>query len=399
MTETYDGVQAASEASKAEAVPNPFYISTTTSILERRPRTLKHGDTFAVFDHYGDVSSRGGSPEGIFHKDTRFLSDLQLRVNGQRPLLLSSTVQDNNAVLTADLTNPDLFTGGELELARDTIQIVRSKFLWDGACYERLGVHNFGARAHTFEFELHFSADFADIFELRGHRRERRGKIESQSGDDGVVFLYHGLDGVVRRTTIQFDPTPAEMDDDSARFHVDLDPGARRSLFMTISCEERAHEQRPIRQFFTGLRDARRALHASTAHAASVETSNELFNEVLCRSVADLYMLMTDTPRGTIPYAGIPWFSTPFGRDAIITAIEMLWIDSNVAKGVLRIPRGDPGHGDSARRGSRTRENIARDALRGDGSPRRGSVRLLLRLGRQHPLVRHSRGSLFRAHP
>ena len=141
MTETYDGVQAASEASKAEAVPNPFYISTTTSILERRPRTLKHGDTFAVFDHYGDVSSRGGSPEGIFHKDTRFLSDLQLRVNGQRPLLLSSTVQDNNAVLTADLTNPDLFTGGELELARDTIQIVRSKFLWDGACYERLGVH------------------------------------------------------------------------------------------------------------------------------------------------------------------------------------------------------------------------------------------------------------------
>ena len=68
--------------SKAEAVPNAFYISTTTSILERRPRTLKHGDTFAVFDHYGDVSSRGGSPEGLFHKDTRFLSDLRLR--GQR---------------------------------------------------------------------------------------------------------------------------------------------------------------------------------------------------------------------------------------------------------------------------------------------------------------------------
>ena len=99
---------AALEASKTEAVPNPFYISTTTSILERRPRTLKHADTFAVFDHYGDVSSRGASAEGVFHKDTRFLSDLRVLVDGQRPLLLSSNVEDDNALLTADLTNPDL---------------------------------------------------------------------------------------------------------------------------------------------------------------------------------------------------------------------------------------------------------------------------------------------------
>ncbi len=336
MTATNLSSHAALESSKAEAVPNPFYISATTSILERRPRTLKHGDTFAVFDHYGDVSSRGGSPEGIFHKDTRFLSDLRVLVNGQRPLLLSSTVQDNNALLAADLTNPDLLKAGNLELARDTLQIARSKFLFDGACYERLGVHNFGSDAHAFEFVFYFSADFADIFELRGHRRERRGTIESTRGENGVVFLYHGLDGVVRRTTIGFDPRPAEIGKDSARFLVELNPGERASLFMTVACEERAHEQSPVRQFFVGLRDARRALVASTARAASVETSNDIFNEVLCRSVADLYMLMTDTPQGAIPYAGIPWFSTPFGRDAIITSIEMMWLNSTVAKGVLR---------------------------------------------------------------
>jgi glycogen debranching enzyme len=336
LTATNLSSHAALEGSKTETVPNPFYISTTTSILERRPRTLKHNDTFAVFDHYGDVSSRGGSAEGVFHKDTRFLSDLRVLVNGQRPLLLSSTVQDNNALLTADLTNPDLFKGDRLELARDTIQIVRSKFLWDGACYERLGVCNFGAETHLFEFVFHFSADFADIFELRGHRRERRGKIESRSGDNGVVFLYHGLDGVTRRCTIGFDPTPTEVDEGSARFLLELVPGGRASLFMTIACEERAPEQRPVRQFFTGLRDAHRALIASTAHAASIETSNDIFNEVLCRSVADLYMLMSDTPYGAIPYAGIPWFSTAFGRDAIITSIEMMWLDSTIAKGVLR---------------------------------------------------------------
>ncbi len=337
MTAANPSSHAALESSKTEAVPNPFYISATTSILERRPRTLKHGDTFAVFDHYGDVSSRGGSPEGIFHKDTRFLSDLRVLVNGLRPLLLSSTVQDNNALLAVDLTNPDLLKAGKLELARDTLQIARSKFLFDGACYERLGVHNFGSDAHAFEFVFYFSADFADIFELRGHRRERRGTIESKAGENGVVFLYHGLDGLVRRTTIGFDPKPAEIGKDSARFLVELNPGERASLFMTVACEERAAaEKSPVRQFFIGLRDARRALVASTARAASVETSNDIFNEVLCRAVADLYMLMTDTPQGAIPYAGIPWFSTPFGRDAIITSIEMMWLDSTVAKGVLR---------------------------------------------------------------
>ena len=175
------------EASKAEAVPNPFYISTTTSILESHPRTLKHDDTFAVFDHYGDVSSHSGSAEGVFHKDTRFLSDLRVLVDGQRPLLLSSNVADNNALLTADLTNPDLFAGADLKLPRDTIQIVRSKFLWAGASYERLGVRSFGAGAQVFEFVFQFSADFADIFELRGHIRKRRGKIEAKVDESGVI--------------------------------------------------------------------------------------------------------------------------------------------------------------------------------------------------------------------
>ena len=105
---------------------------------------------------------------------------------------------------------------------------------------------------------------------------------------------------------------------------------------MTVECEESTPKQRPIRQFFTGLRDARRALRAQSARAASIETSNDIFNEVLCRSVADLYMLMTDKPQGAIPYAGIPWYSTAFGRDAIITATEMLWMDPSVATGVLR---------------------------------------------------------------
>src|SRR5215469_7667650 len=150
---TYDDLDTAvlGNRIRSAAPAFQFYIPATTSILERRPRTLKHGDTFGMFDHYGDIPSGEGSPEGLFHKDTRYLSELRVLVNGERPLLLSSTVQDNNALLTADLTNPDFFTGDRLDLPRDTIQIVRSKFLWQAACYERLGFRNFDRETRTVE--------------------------------------------------------------------------------------------------------------------------------------------------------------------------------------------------------------------------------------------------------
>ena len=323
------------EASKGAPSPTPYYIRATYSILERRPRTLKHGDTFGVFDHYGDVASGGGSPEGLFHKDTRYVSDLRVLLNGHRPLLLSSTVQDNNAILKADLANPDLFLDGRLELPRDVIHVVRSKFLWDGACFEQLGVRSFDRATRRIEIAFGFGADFADIFELRGQPRERRGEIRTNTSVDGVTFSYFGLDGVVRRCLIRFDPAPAEVDHRSARFALTIQPHERVSLFMAVSCEEGQPEPRPARLFFVGLRNAQRALRAATKRAASVESSSELFNEMLCRGVADLYMLTTVTEYGLFPYAGIPWFSTPFGRDAIITAIEMLWIDPAIARGVL----------------------------------------------------------------
>ena len=150
-----------------------FYIPVTSSLQERRPRTLKHGDTFGVFDHYGNIVPGEGSPEGLYHKDMRFLSSLQLLINDRRPLLLSSIVQDNNAVLTADLTNPDFFdAAGGLELAKDTIHIVRAKFIWAGCAYERLAVRNFDTRAHDIRLTLLFQVDFVDLFEVRGHRRQ-----------------------------------------------------------------------------------------------------------------------------------------------------------------------------------------------------------------------------------
>lgn len=333
---------ATGSVNRADGVNIPevqFYIPATSSLLERRPRTLKHGDTFGVFDHYGNIAAGLRSPEGLFHRDTRYLSDLRLLINGDWPLLLSSTVQDNNAQMSADLTNSDSFDGRTLVLARDVVHVVRTKFLWQSASYERFGIRNFDAAPQHISLAIHFAADFADIFEVRGHRRERRGEITTSVAPDSVVYTYHGLDGVLRRSVIRFEPEPVAIDETSALFELDLAPNDLTSIFCTVACEANTGGEpsgdRP-RRFVTCLQAARRALRASTARATGVTTSSDAFDEVLRRSVADLYMLITDTPHGPFPYAGIPWFATAFGRDAIITAIQTLWIDPAIARGVLR---------------------------------------------------------------
>jgi glycogen debranching enzyme len=329
---------AAADTALRPAPAVEFYIPATSSLQERRPRTLKHGNTFGVFDHYGNIVPGEGSPEGIYHKDTRFLSDLQLLINERRPLLLSSIVQDNNALLTADLTNPDFFDeAGRLQLPKDTIHIVRAKFIWEGCAYERLAVRNFDTRPHEIRLTLLFQADFADLFEVRGHKRRARGRIEAAlNGADTVVFTYHGLAGDLSRTIVQFAPKPSRLDRGEAEFEVALRPHERTSLFVAVECDGGASARPEARRFFFRLREARRALRTSTSRAAAAATSNEILNEVLCRSIADLYMLVTDTPYGPYPYAGIPWFCTAFGRDGIITAMQLLWIDPDIAKGVLR---------------------------------------------------------------
>lgn len=315
-----------------------FFIPAAASLQERRPRTLKHGDTFAVFDHNGDALSGPGSPEGIFHRDTRHLSHWYLTIGGARPMLLSSTLRDDNAMLTCDLTNPDLYDAeGRLLLEHDLVHLRRSRFLWNGSCFERLLVRNFDDSPRRIDIGLVFEADFADLFEVRGTRRQRRGEAHRpEIGEDRVALSYTGLDGLRRTTVLSFDPAPARLSGAGARFDLELGPRQACALFIEVRCEAGASAMPPRRAFFSSLRDARRALRASASRATSIATSNEIFNESVRRSVSDLYMLLTDTPQGPYPYAGVPWFSTVFGRDALITALETLWLDPAIARGVLR---------------------------------------------------------------
>jgi glycogen debranching enzyme len=315
------------------AIEDSFYISARQS-ASRPQRSLKHNDTFVVLDNNGDIGASPEVTDGLFHCDTRFLSRLQLLVNDALPLLLGSNLRDDNAALAVDLTNPDVISDQQVVLEKDTVHILRTIFLWRDTAYQRFGVRNYGDRAIDVRLSILFANDFADLFEVRGAHRQRRGTATAQlRGNDQVLLNYHGLDGKLRRTTLTFDPPPDRLATNGAIYDLRLAPREARPIFLAAGCNKA--EPRPA-TFRRALVSARREMREATRDHTSVETSNDLFNEMLCRSAADLEMLMTDTPEGRYPYAGIPWFSTTFGRDGLITALQMLWWSPDVARGVLR---------------------------------------------------------------
>src|SRR2546428_6457765 len=302
-------------------------------------------------DEFGDIFEVERSPGGLFHHDTRFLSRLHLTLEGHRPMVLSSTVQPDNVMLDVDLTNPDLFDAeGRLALAKDTYHVARAKFLWQASCYELFTITGYSESRRKLGLAVDCAADFADLFEIRGYRRSKRGGVTAHvQGPAEVRFEYQSLDGLARSTRICFAPQPASLDETRAEFELDLAARERRPIALTVQCLEGEQAAAAERRFFVVRRLARRTLAAAREAAPLIETSNAVFNSVLERSGADLAMLMTETPHGAYPYAGVPWFSTAFGRDGILTAIEMLWVEPAVARGVLRFlaahqgSRDDPG--------------------------------------------------------
>jgi glycogen debranching enzyme len=325
-----------STALLVEGVPEaPFYIPATGASTRPR-RTLKHDDCFAVLDSHGDIGASTGGPDGIFFNDTRYLSHLEMRLNGEQPLLLGSNVRDDNSTLTVDLTNGDIYYGDELVQPKDVLHVVRTLFIWRGTVYQRVRFHNHGDRSFGLRLSFEFVSDFADVFEVRGMRRKRRGTTScSIIGSDRAELNYFGLDGLRRQTSIVFEPTPRRLSGNAASYVIELPSGEATSIFVTVHCDRQIQDGEKF-SFRRGLRAAFQEHRAANSGMATVTTSNEICNEIICRSMADLAMLSSATPQGRYPYAGIPWYSTTFGRDGIITAMQMLWCDPRIAEGVLR---------------------------------------------------------------
>lgn len=316
-------------------------------------QVLKHGNVYLLTDAFGDIhpDSRG---LGLYHGDTRLLSCLILRVGGERPVLLQGSVGANcrgGIVMTnasAD-RNPDAKVHPMDDLTGRTVGITRDRLIGADALREQLRVVNHSERAVSMAVELELGADSADIFEVRGYPRTTRGRqLPIAVTDRRVTFRYDGLDQIQRLTHIVLDEpadtSASEDPDGSAEVHVrwtvELEPGATRDLAWTVWGSRRPAPG-PERDVSTSRADLAAlfpppphvaadegvaAYHAWERGTTSVDSDHELFNLVVKRSVSDLRLLLNEGPGPGERYvaAGVPWFSTLFGRDALITALQAL---------------------------------------------------------------------------
>ena len=319
---------------EAIRIADRWYVLVTSSHTDDRTRVLKHGETFGVFDRFGDIPAVGNGAHGLYHQGTRFLSRFELRVNGKRPMLLNSSVREDNGLLTADLTTSDLHDGERLMVRKGTVHVFRGRLLRAGVWQEHVRVTNYGEDPVTFKLSFDFAADYADIFEVRGFERSRRGDLLPPTvRSDGVTLGYQGLDGVVRRTSLAFAPPPAAIGPHDAAFALVLQPKAQRDLYVAVACEPGAAQASAA--YAAAFAEAEAEMERERRHKCAVYATHSQFNAWIRRSTADLALLTAGNPEGPYPYAGVPWYSTPFGRDGILTALQCLWVDPTVARCTL----------------------------------------------------------------
>jgi glycogen debranching enzyme len=317
---------------------NKFYVSTNSSYADNSIKILNHSDTFGIFDRWGDITPYGEAVQGVYHKGTRYISESEFNINGDRPLLLSSAIKEDNEIFSVDLTNeaiPEM--DGKPPIPKGIIHIFRNKFIRDGRMYETIGFRNFGNVPCAFDASLNFHSDFRDIFEIRGMKREKRGEIFEvrHIGNDKLRIRYRGLDGIERITTIHLCVAPDSWEGQTnAVFLLSLEPEQHFTLEYSFTFTNNKNENSVY-----GYQEAKKKMEAeliaSRKEFAHVFTSNEQFNQWVNRSHSDLLSLMANTPDGRYPYAGVPWYNTAFGRDGIITALETLWVAPDIAKDVL----------------------------------------------------------------
>ncbi len=327
MTEERSPGKAETNAESARSAAAPDFV-------------LKENDCFAVFDAAGEMHGPPSASAdvlgkaGLYIRDTRHLSRLVLRINDLPPVLLGSCVSADNVEFRADLTNR-LSTNMEGPgLPARAVHVLRLRIVHEGL-RETLSVTNHSGKPLAIDLSIEADADFRDIFEIRGARRAERGRTrEPATGKADIAFGYDGLNGKAYLTTVAFSKRPAWIDG-RAHFVLRLGPGETETLEITARVDEPAGVAEVV-----NYADARAEAVADAlrrrGHLGGIVSSNAHFNAWLERSAADLALLVSDLPTGPYPYAGIPWFSVPFGRDAIVTALQTLWLEPDLALGVLR---------------------------------------------------------------
>ena len=300
-------------------------------------RVIKENDLFLLTDESGDIPPGSTDGSGLYTRDTRFLSRLELFVNGVKPILLESSAEMNCQAVFR-LTNPHMEENGRIRLWRESVEIMRHRFIQDGILYESVTYTNYSPKTIEFETTITFGADFADMFTVRGIKAGRIGSVTGMTAEsDRIVIRYAGADDIGRETRIAWNGQADRVSPDgSVTFAVKLEPREARTIELTVTpviAGERAPEPMPRDEALRRLDASYRGWEQAST---SVDSDHAIYNRLYQRGMLDLRMLLTDLGHGPFPVAGLPWYAVPFGRDSLIAALQMLPANPEVALGTLR---------------------------------------------------------------
>jgi glycogen debranching enzyme len=319
-----------------------YYVLASSLASRRTSRVLANGRSFAVFDAAGDIIDSPVEALGFFNRDTRHLSRFEMLIAGAEPYFLNSYLSEDRSQFRATLTNADLGERGSAAfLPRNSIRVDRGWVLDDAALCHRVMLRSYVRAPVEIELDFFYRVDFADVFEVRGLHRKRRGHpLNSTVDGQRVEIRYMGLDHAARSTEISFDAAPTAIDEQGAVFVVRLEPGERRKIECRITASSHSHLRRADRgaEHFAAALETRQAELASfRAGWAGIAASNSQFASMIRHAAADLTSIITQADDGgAFIMAGVPWFATLFGRDSIITALSILPFHPEVATRTLR---------------------------------------------------------------
>lgn len=295
--------------------------------------SVKWGDMFLITDEAGNVTPPGTADLGLVWRDTRYLSEYELGVPGRIPTVLSSRVK-NNSVCTIDLTFTGI--GNESEFETHYVHMRREQTLNNGF-QERIVITNFYVNTVRFTLQFRFAADFADLFEMRGMRRAERGEYFPPARiDNGMVFSYRGRDGVLMQTCLVFSPAPAALKDCHAVYELEVGAGGSVEINMNAIPIFGDEPTELPETFAHAVNRADDTYSNWLKQATKIVSDDEFLNTALRENIADFRSLMVEYGGRQVLSAGIPWYSVPFGRDAIIASLQTLSVQPQIAVDTLR---------------------------------------------------------------
>jgi glycogen debranching enzyme len=316
-------------------------------LLDAEQLALIHGCTFFAGTREGDLTPPGAPHIGLFHDDTRFLSHLELRINGQKPIVLSSTTVGADAARIELTVRGGSINDDKLDLPLNTIYVHREQLLYGGNFFDVLEIQSYHDEEAKLVVELLYSADFMDIFQVRGLLRGKSGRyFRPDATSSGVVIHYEGLDNRARTTRLSFSPRPQVTSRERASWELRLLPHKKEQITTIISMAEGPSGGRlgqpsgePGRAIL--LEDAReqsRIRHEQWIESCTrLRSDNEIFDRMLQTAMNDFYALRMPEECGTAVAAGVPWFAALFGRDSLLSGYQTLLLDPELAQGTLRV--------------------------------------------------------------